>query len=152
MNEALGRRLWAALLTGIPFGVFKIGGGLAARHDVHPLVGAAFLLWGALDVALNLAAIAWPRAVSYCALSNVGRLLDRRDGVPGREQLLLAVDTFFAFAIVASMIWTGRIATLPRPLVSVWEIAVIANILGVGVERVWWSWRERRERRPAVGV
>jgi hypothetical protein len=147
MNEALGRRLWAALLTGIPFGVFKIGGGLAASHDIHPAVGAAFLLWGALDVALNLAAIAWPGAVSYCALSNLGRLLDRRRGAPGREQLLLAVDTFFAFAVVASMIWTGRIAALPRPMVTVWESSVIGNILGVGVERVWLSWRGLRERR-----
>jgi len=151
MHDALGRRLWAALLTGIPFGVFKLGGGLAAQHDIHPLVGLAFLVWGGLDVALNLGAVVWPRAVGYCALSNLGRLLDRRGGARGREQLLLAVDTFCAFAVVASMIWTGRIATLPRPMVTVWEVAVIANILAVGVERVWLSWRDLRAAPAARG-
>jgi hypothetical protein len=146
MTQSLGRRLWAALLTGIPFGVFKIGGGLAAAVDVHPVVGGAFVVWGILDVALNLAAIVWPGALSYCALSNLGRVLDRRRGPRGREQLLLACDTLAAFAIVSSMIWTGRIAALPRPMVTVWEVAVIANILAVGVERVWLSWRARGER------
>ncbi|HEY3359782.1 MAG TPA: hypothetical protein VGQ83_41415 [Polyangia bacterium] len=147
-TEGIGRRLWAALLTGVPFGVFKIGGGLAALVDVHQVAGVAFIVWGALDVALNLAAIAWPGAVSYCALSNAGRRLDRRAARPGREQLLLALDTLLSFGIVASMIWTGRIATLPRPMVSVWESAVIANVLGVGVERVWRSWREQRAAQP----
>jgi hypothetical protein len=144
MNVGLKRRLWAALLTGIPFGVFKIGGGLAAANDIHWLVGAFFVLWGASDVLLNVAAVASPNHVSYCLLSNIGRRLDRaKRGTT--ERLLLAVDTLMSFGIVTSMIWTGRIASLPHPVIKVWELAVIANILGVGIDRVWQSWRDHRE-------
>ena len=45
--------------------------------------------WGVLDIALNLAAVAVPR-MSYCVLSNIGRRV-------GKEELLLAVDTFLSF-------------------------------------------------------
>jgi hypothetical protein len=99
--------------------------------------------WGALDVLLNLAAILWPRSVGYCLLSNLGRRLGRRAERPMLERRLLAIDTLLSFAIVATMIWFGRIASLPRPMVKLWELAVIANVLGVGIERVWRSWRER---------
>jgi hypothetical protein len=109
---------------------------------VHAVIGALFVAWGALDIALNLASIAWPRQVSYCALSNLGRRIDGRGS--GYEPLLLAIDTLLAFCIVATLIASGRIGRLPGPLVSVWEVAVIANILGVGVERVWRSWQQTR--------
>lgn len=150
MDVGLRRRLWAALLTGIPFGVFKIGGGLAAAHDIHWSIGACFVLLGVADVVLNLGAVASPRRVSYCLLSNIGRRLDGSKGGT-MERLLLAVDTLLSFGIVSSMIWTGRIGSLPHPMVKVWELAVIANILGVGLDRVWQSWRDHCEARASAG-
>jgi hypothetical protein len=144
--EPLAARLRAALLTGVPFGIFKIGGGWAAWHDLHPAVGAVFMAWGAIDVALNLAAVIHPRRVSYCLLSNAGRLLDhRRTGAT--EQLLLALDTLLSFGIVSSMILAHRMAALPPVMVRVWELAVVANILGVGVGRVNASWEQHRQKR-----
>jgi len=151
MDDGLRPRLWAALLTGIPFGVFKIGGGLAAAQDIHWSVGAGFVCWGVADVILNIAAVVTPRRVSYCLLSNIGRRLGATND-PSTERLMLAVDTLLSFAIVASMIWTGRIATLPRPMVKLWELSVIANILGVGIDRVWQTWRDHRQARAAAGV
>jgi hypothetical protein len=55
--------------------------------------------------------------------------------------VLLALDTLLAFAIVATMIWFGRIGGLPGPYVLLWEVAVICNVLGVGVERLYSSLR-----------
>jgi hypothetical protein len=133
------------LLTGIPFGVFKIGGGMMARADVHPVLGAAFVLWGALDIALNLVSLFLPRAVSVCALSNVGRWLDGRGEGHARETLALAVDTFLSFAIVATVIWFRRLGSLPPAMIRTWEVAVIANVMGAGIERVW------QARRAAAG-
>jgi hypothetical protein len=135
--------------------VFKIGGGLAAAEDVSATVGWLVILWGAIDALLNLGALAWPRRLGYCALSNLGRLADRfaaRHALAGSpsaettgwrryEQLLLALDTLLAFVIVATMIWFARIAALPPLVRAIWELSVIANILGVGIERVWRSWR-----------
>jgi hypothetical protein len=138
--------LRAALLTGSPFGIFKIGGGWAAWHDLHPGVGAVFITWGAIDVVLNLLAVMYPQRVSYCLLSNVGRALDHRR-VGAAERLLLALDTLLSFGIVASMILAHRMATLPPWMARVWELAVVANILGVGVQRVTVSWQEHRRTR-----
>ena len=137
-------RIWAALLTGVPFAVFKIGGGLAAAEDLSPALGALLLLWGALDLLLNGLWVLAPHQAAHCLLSNLGRQLDRRLGRSGLEQVGLAVDTLAAFAIVSTMLWFGRIGELHPLMVRAWELAVIANILGVGLQRVWRSIRERR--------
>jgi hypothetical protein len=125
------------LLTGIPFGVFKVGGGIIARADLGPALGTAVALWGVTDILLNLATLLWPHAVSPCVLSNLGRWLDRRSGKPERETLGLALDTLLSFSVVATVIWFRRLASLPPPMIRAWEVAVIANVMGAGVERVW---------------
>ena len=56
----LGRRLWRGLLTGLPYGVFKVGAGMAAWEDIHPAAGVAMMLWGLTDVLLNLLYVAVP--------------------------------------------------------------------------------------------
>jgi hypothetical protein len=141
---SLGRRLWLVALTGLPFALFKVGGGMAAAEDVHPYVGFAFVAWGVLDGLLNVAVLAAPVHVSFCFLSNLGRFLDGRWPRPGHEQLFLAIDTFATFAIVASMIWFNRTARLAEPMPTLWTLAVIGNILGVGMERVWQSVLQRQ--------
>jgi hypothetical protein len=143
-NANVGARLWAVVLTGIPYGVFKIGAGLAAYEDVAPAVGIAFIAWGVVDILLNLASVPWGRQVSHCLLSNIGRRLDRRRGAGGHEQLYLAIDTLLSFAIVATMIWFNRVGALPELVVRAWELSVIATVLGAGVERVWRSARQQR--------
>jgi hypothetical protein len=151
----LAGRLWAVLLTGIPFSVFKVGGGLAAVEDIGAALGWLVVAWGGIDALLNLGALFWPGRSSYCLLSNLGRAADRRAhrraaepcAASARarwrryEQLGLALDTLLAFIIVATMIWFGRIGSLSPLVQRVWELSVIANILGVGIERVWRSWR-----------
>lgn len=148
MNPSLPRRLWSMLATGIPFAVFKFGGGLAARDDVAAVLGYAIMGWGVLDLLLNLGWVLAPARLSPCVASLVGRGLDRA-AVRGLETLGLAVDTLLAFGIVATMIWFERTAALPHPLPLVWRIAVIASVLGAGIERIW-SWS--RQRRPSSGV
>lgn len=145
----IGRRLWMVLLTGLPFAIFKFGGGLAAMEDVHPVLGATFAVWGVLDAVLNLAVLVAPERLSFCVLSNLGRMLDRRWPRPGLEELLLAVDTLATFLIVSTMIWFGRSSRLPEPLPALWTLCVIANILGVGIERVWQARLHRRAGSPA---
>ena len=148
-TATVGARLWAVVLTGIPYGVFKIGAGLAAYEDVAPAVGIVVMIWGVIDIVLNLASVPWGRQVSHCLLSNVGRQLDRRLGHGGHEQLYLAIDTLLSFAIVATMIWFDRVGGLPELVVSAWELSVIATVLGAGVERVWRSAQQHRAAVPA---
>lgn len=143
-SASVGARLWAVVLTGIPYGVFKIGAGLAAYEDVTPAVGVLFVVWGGVDIVLNVASVPWGRTVSHCLLSNIGRQLDRRLGEGGREQLYLAIDTLLSFVIVSTMIWFDRVGSLPELIVHTWELSVIATVLGAGVERVWRSAQQRR--------
>ena len=142
-HTTLFARLWRVLLTGVPFGVFKIAAGAAAWEDVHPGVGVAFMLWGATDILLNLLHLAMPRRFSFCSLSNAGLLVDRFSATRDMEAVGLALDTLCSFAIVATMIWFGRIGALPWLLLRCWELSVICNVLAVGVERLYHALRVR---------
>ena len=142
VERPFGRRLWEVALTGLPYAVFKVGGGLAAYHDLHPAIGVAVMGWGTIDAVLNVVSLVLPSRVAHCVLSNVGRAIDRRPRAGGFEQIGLAMDTLSALAIVATMIGFGRITTLPEPVQRIWGLSVIANILGVGIDRVWRSVRQ----------
>lgn len=128
------RRAYDALLTGIPFGVFKVAAGWTLAEGL-PAVGAFVAVWGLLDIALNLLAVLAPGRFSWCVLSNLGR----RRG-PAWEDRFLAVDTFLSFAIVASMIGLHLLADLPPVLSQAWDVAVIGNVLGVGLDRMYRCW------------
>lgn len=136
------RRLWDAALTGVPFGVFKVAFGAWLLDRAPPALGVAIIAWGVLDIALNVAAIFVP-GVSYCVLSNIGRRV-------GREDLLLAVDTFLSFAIVAVMIGLGLVRELPDALRRTYDLAVVLNVLAAGAERVWFAARARRDAQQAA--
>ena len=128
-------------MTGVPFGVFKVALGAWLADRVSPGLGAVIIGWGALDVALNVAAIPVP-GLSYCLLSNIGRRF-------GREDLLLAIDTLLAFAIVACMVGLGLVRELPEPLRRAYDLAVVLNVLAAGLERVWAASRARDGAPPA---
>ncbi len=126
--------VYEAFLTGIPFGVFKTGAGWMLLA-VSPVLGLPVMLWGVLDILLNLLTVAAPARFSWCLMSNLGRLV----GGPWEERLL-ALDTLVAFLIVAVSIGFGLSSQLPAPLARTWELAVIGNVLGVGVARVYRAW------------
>ncbi|MCO5170249.1 MAG: hypothetical protein M9894_28270 [Planctomycetes bacterium] len=151
MTPSLRRRVWDAAMTGVPFGVFKLGLGVYLHAHVAPALGVVVVVWGALDVLLNLVALAAPR-VSFCLLSNVGRLLDARSRQGGWEALLLAVDTLLSFGIVAGMVGLRLLPDLPEALRRAWDVAVVLNVLAAGLERVWVTAQARAAaRRAAAG-
>jgi len=144
----LPRRLWAAVLTGVPLATFKLAGGLIAARDLHPWLGTLFVIWAGFDVLFNLGSLLWPERLAYCLLANLGRQLDRRRGHRGAEEALLALDTFLAGMIVATMIFFHRIRELPAPIGEAWDLAVITSVLAAGIERVWGAFRQLG--RPAL--
>ena len=152
VDESLGRRTWATILTGVPFAIFKLGAGAYLHSHVSAGLGVALITWGALDMLLNGLSLVAPATFSYCVLSNVGRQVDRRrSGARGWEPVCLALDTLLAFIIVATMIWFRLFPELPPLLARIWDGAVVANVVGVGVERVWRTWPapEEPEAAPA---
>ncbi|MGK7875604.1 MAG: hypothetical protein AB4426_20585 [Xenococcaceae cyanobacterium] len=143
MNETFGRRLWSAALTGIPFAVYKMGFGWWEFHHDYPALGVAAMIWGAVDMGLNILAVPLSKIVSVCFLANVGRWLDRASGKIFWEGVLLAIDTTAAFLIVSVMIWFGRLPLSPQWTANVWNMAVIGNILSVGLEQLYRAIRKR---------
>ena len=47
---------------------------------------------------------------------------------------------FIAFGIVSTMIGFRLLSGLPPVLGRVWDFAVICNVMGVGVDRLYRSW------------
>jgi hypothetical protein len=137
VGKKLDRRLWTAALTGIPFGIYKMGFGWYEYHHAHPAIGIAALIWGALDIILNILSVAFPKTVSWCLLANIGRRIDHAAKKKIWEKILLAVDTTAAFLIVSAMIWLGRLPLEPEVVGHTWNLAVVANILSVGLEQLY---------------
>lgn len=133
-------RWWNALFTGIPFGIFKLEAGcyLCLYHPAQTLAGSALALLGALDILLNLLACFFPNPFPFCVLSGLGQILDTHSS-PRRIRfcdLGLALDTLLAFSVVALMIWNGCLPTLVPTFGRSWDVAVVCNVLGVGLARV----------------
>lgn len=129
-------------MTGIPYAVFKLGAGWFLQASGRPWLGWPMVVWGAFDLLANLTALAAPRLSAYCLLAELGRRLDRRRQPARWESLMLSVDTLVTLVIVSAMIWFGAIPALPSALLVTWNVAVVANITGVGIQRVWLSARQ----------
>ncbi len=137
MEQHLGRRIWTAGLMGAPFGVYKMGFGWYEFDHAHPVIGIAAMAWGAIDIGINLIAVLFPRVTAWCLLANLGRLIDRGIGKRIWETILLAVDTTASFAIVSVMIWFGRLPLEPLIAAHVWNLAVVCNVLSVGLDQLY---------------
>ena len=132
-------RVWNALFTGVPYGIFKMGTGWYwwTWTDAS-LPGALMLLWGLIDVSLNLAAALWIRPIPFCLLGVLGTVLDRgrfRSRVRFND-LGLALDTLLSFSLVGGMLWNGCLPSLAPAFGRAWDVAVVCNVLAVGVTRV----------------
>ena len=143
MNREFGRRMWLSALTGIPFGIYKFGFGWFEFHQGHSLVGVAGMIWGVVDMGINLIAVPLPGRLSWCLLSNLGRLIDRGRGMKW-EKVLLAIDTTAAFLIVSIMILLGRLPLEPPVIGALWNLAVVGNVMAVGLEQLYRAIRDRQ--------
>lgn len=137
--QGRARVIWDALLTGVPFGIFKMGTGYTLWTYYNLSWGLLLIAWGLIDLATNLAAAFWPRPLPYCLLSALGRALDRRPILSGTNQfepVLLALDSLLSFLLVSGMIWFHAIPQLGYPMQRIWEFAVVCQVMGVGISRV----------------
>lgn len=132
------RRTYDALLTGIPFGTYKLGFGVAVYAVDHTVLGFILIAWGVVDILMNLVGIFVPKRVASCLLAGFGRRLDQARSSEVWEERGLALDTLLSFSIVSTMILVPKLfSQLPAPLVKAWELAVVSNVMGVGVARVY---------------
>lgn len=152
MEEKIGRRLWTATLTGIPFGIYKMGFGWYEYHHAHTEIGIAAMIWGLIDIILNILSVLLPKTVAWCLLANIGQWVDHTVKKKIWKNFLLAVDTTASFLIVAVMIWFGRLPLEPELLGQIWNVAVVCNVLSVGLEQLYraLSYKEKIEKNKEV--
>jgi hypothetical protein len=124
-------KAFEAVVTGLPFCIFKFSAGWVIIGSGNKFLGGLVVGWAVVDLAFNLAALTSEK-VSVCLLSNIGRWTGRQRG----EDLFLALDTFLSFAIVAALIGFRLIRQVSEPWLSLWDLAVVLNVLGAGTARV----------------
>lgn len=149
--EANNHRWWPAVLTGVPYAIYKVATGYYLWQVRGLPLGILLMLWGCFDCVTNILTIIWQRQVPYCLLALTGHYLDiytywkgRRagrsapaDARPFRwEELGLGVDTLASFFLVSYMIWNRHIPEIVPVFGRLWDLAVISNIIGVGLSRI----------------
>ena len=95
------------------------------------------MAWGGVDIVLNILSVPFAGRVDHCLLSNIGRGIDRLTNRQEWKNILLGVDTLLAFLIVSGMIWFGALPLKPYVMGRVWDVAVVCNVLSVGLQQIW---------------
>lgn len=118
------------LTVGLPFCAFKL---LTGAIVGSPL-GYVLVALGAIDLVLNLvnlvALVAVHRRVSsVCLVELVLRQF-------GKAELGLAIDVFLSFGLVALVVGLSWIPRMPADGLPLWNLAVVLNVLGAGVGRL----------------
>lgn len=134
------------MTVGLPFCAFKALTGVILLGS--PLAYVLLAL-GAIDLALNavnlVALLTVQRRVAGVCLTDVA--LHRLAGRAAPEDLGLAIDVFLSFALVALVIGLGLLRHLPAWALLTWNAAVVLNVLGAGVGRLFAALR--RSDQPA---
>lgn len=132
------------LTVGLPFCAFKVLTGLVLLPAWSPL-GWLLVGWGGVDVLFNAAnavslAAGRGRALAVCATQALATRRLTAASSP-RGELGTSIDVFLSFLLVAGMIGLGGLARLSPDGLSAWNYAVVANVLGAGIGRVYSSFR-----------
>jgi hypothetical protein len=132
------------LTVGLPFCVFKIATGLLfyrAGGSVG-IIGALLVVLGVIDSflnAANLAALALVRRRIFdaCMLSFMMRLARKSAHKPRwtLQDFGNSLDVLLSFTLVAYMVGRSKLAGLPSLELTLWNLAVVLNVLGAGLGR-----------------
>lgn len=136
--------LLEVVTVGLPFCGFKILSGTSLGGP------AGFLLigLGVLDAAINgvnlLGLLATRRRpMAACTLALATSSFRRASAAPQRWlDLGNSLDMLLAFALVALMIGSGRLASMTPERLAAWNACVILNVLGAGLGRLGASVRD----------
>jgi hypothetical protein len=122
--------------VGFPFCAFKIVGGILFAQDWLFALGLVDVFFNAVNFFSLL--ILKKRLLDTCFLSFLVRLIKKPR--PGRktkwEDFGNSLDVLFSFLLVAYVIGGGFIPKLTPQHLSIWNMAVILNVIGAGSGRM----------------
>ena len=136
--------LLEVVTVGLPFCVFKLLAGTLLIHGdttVGHVVGIGLVILGITDVIVNVVnalglVLARRRPIEPCILALFTRGARRRSRAAWTwAELGTSIDVLLSMTIVALVIGLGGIAKMTPTMLTIWNVAVIANVLGAGVAR-----------------
>ena len=130
---------------GLPFCAFKLICGLFFVHADLTWLGYPILLIGMIDTVINTANLlsllfTRKRVLSACLFSARAKKNSKE------EDFGNSVDTLFSFTLVAYMVGMGKLGGLPGIQLPIWNISVVLNVLGAGINRLTHSYRNLSKR------
>jgi uncharacterized membrane protein YjjP (DUF1212 family) len=132
------------LSVGLPFCVFKIAAGSVFRSfgGSWEAIGSVLVALGAVDLLFNGANFAGlvlirRRVLDACFLSFATRLFL---APAGKSRWTLqdfgnSLDVLISFSLVAYLVGASRLGLLSPGLLTLWNAAVVFNVLGAGLSR-----------------
>jgi hypothetical protein len=130
---------------GFPFCAFKIICGLFFLREESLWIAAPVLFIGLVDTfinSLNLASLLLKkkRVTNACLFS-----LKTVSG-SNEEDFRNSIDVLFSFILVAYMVGFGKLGGLPGIQLPVWNLSVVLNVLGAGINRLSHTYRNLPKR------
>ncbi|HEX4047187.1 MAG TPA: hypothetical protein VH309_05110 [Elusimicrobiota bacterium] len=132
------------LSVGLPFCVFKLaaGGAFRAFGGAWGAAGTILMALGVVDLLFNGANFAGlvlirRRVLDACFLSFAARQFQGR---ARRSRWTLqdlgnSLDVLISFSLVAYMVGAGKLGLLSPDVLTLWDVAVVLNVLGAGLGR-----------------
>ncbi len=148
------RMPWGDLLevitAGLPFCAFKALVGMMLIRNGHRAEGSLLVLLGGADGLLNgvnlvSLALMRRRLTSPCVIAALTRRLPFSGGSAWVD-LGNSLDVLLSFCLVAAMVALGLISDLAEHELTMWNAAVVLNVLGAGLARVGASLRRLPDR------
>lgn len=144
------RPLFLSLTIGIPFCIFKLLFGITAvrvivfpYHGILAAFGWCVILWAGIDLVMNtgralLDLLDRPAPFEYCTIAQLGAYFQM-------PLVFLALDTFFSFVIICTMLWSGWITLLTLWESYFWYAATTLNLISLSLVLLY---NEVRKARP----
>lgn len=126
--------------VGFPFCAFKVLTGKAAFERLPApwgaVVGGSLLTLGALDLVINVVDLVFlafrgNRIASTCTLTLAASLFRH-----GWKELGTSLDVMLSFTLVAIMVGGGFFRGFDRASLALWDVSVVFNVLGAGLNRI----------------
>ncbi len=135
--------LFEVLTVGLPFCSFKIIFGLYLLRINFQLLGISILVWGILDLIINVinffSLVTFKRRIlRVCGLNYLVAIILPVFPVvhSGPKDLGTGIDAMFSFIIVSIVIGGGVFGELSYLEIKIWSVGVILNVLSAGIYRL----------------
>lgn len=133
------------ITIGFPFCAFKIICGLFFLREELTWLAGPILLIGIIDLVINSLnlfhlILKRKRLMSACLFSSNTKRNSKE------EDFRNSIDVLFSFILVAYMVGLGKLGGLPGIQLPVWNLSVVLNVLGAGINRLSHSYRNLLKR------